>query len=100
MTSKFYIEDVDLEYFLDEFNDIADHLDDPPWASEKYLIEGVSYYSILTFSDKKCVAINDNKSVFLINKISGQVKLLAKRPQDFVKGYLNGEFALFKQYYE
>ena len=87
--SKFLIDQADLEY-LSDFIEIEDYLDNK-YTSEVYNIGNTQYFGIITLSDKNCVAINDKKSVFLLNKISGQTKQIFKRPQEFITAFKNNE---------
>lgn len=95
-TSKFIIEEVtfsqyfsgyaDLEY-LDLFNELEDFLDD---SSEIYKIDKNIFFSIITLSDRNCIAIDEKNSVYLLNNETGHTKLLAKRPEAFVHDFQNG----------
>ncbi|WP_153799521.1 hypothetical protein [Foetidibacter luteolus] len=86
-TSKFRTNQADLEY-IDDFVEIDEYLDNK-CASEVFTIENVEYCSIITLSDKNCIAIDNNKSVYLLNKVSGLTKLIAKRPGEFVRAFQN-----------
>jgi len=55
--SKFFIEDVDLEGFLNEFEEIGDFLDNE-FSSEKFNVNGVDYFSIIHLTDKNSININ------------------------------------------
>ena len=88
-TSKFLTEQADLEY-LDDFNEIDDYLDNK-YSSEVFTINNVKYYSIIKLSEKNCIAINDEKVIYLLNKNSGLLKSLAKRPDEFVRAFKNDE---------
>ena len=89
--SKYLSGDADLEY-LDNFRQIDDYLDNK-YASEVYTINETIYFSIITLSDKNCIAIAENNSVFLLNKVSGLTKLISKRPEDFVNAFQNNKLA-------
>lgn len=83
--SNFLTDQIDLEY-LNDFNEIDDYLDNK-YTSQGFTIDGMHYYSIITLSDKNCIAIDNNKSVYLLNKMSGFVKKISKRPEEFVRAF-------------
>ncbi|WP_431216297.1 hypothetical protein ACQ86N_17700 [Puia sp. P3] len=84
--SKFYIEDVDMEGFLNEFQDIDDFLDNE-FSSEKFNVNGVDYFSIICLSDKSSIVVDNKKKVYVLNKDSGQIKLLSSSPIDFINSF-------------
>ena len=85
----------DLEY-LDDFDEIDEYLDNK-YTSETFTIDNVQYCSIITLSDKKCIAIDDNKFVYLLNKESGLKKPIFKRPEEFVRAFKNKQLNLFNE---
>jgi len=87
--SKFLTGQADLEY-LDDFNEIDDYLDNK-YNSEVFTVNNIKYYSIITISEIKCIAINDKEAVYLLNKNSGLLKSLAKRPSEFIRAFKNEE---------
>lgn len=84
-TSKFLTDIADLEY-LDGFSEIGDYLDNQ-YASEVFTINDMQYYSIITLSDKNCIAIDNKNSVYLLNKVSGLIKIISKHPGEFIKAF-------------
>lgn len=84
-TSPFLTDYVDLEG-LAGFEEIEDYLDSL-YTSELYTIDNNDYYSLITLCDEKCIAINNNNSVFRVNRLTGQVKLISKTPEDFIKSF-------------
>ena len=89
--SKFLNTYTDLEY-LQGFEEIDNFLDDKS-SCEVYSIDESLYYSIITLSDKKCIAFNSTNSIFLIDKFSGSKKMISSDPKSFSKSFLNNEFA-------
>jgi hypothetical protein len=94
-TSKFLTGSADLEY-LDDFDEIDEYLDNK-YTSETFTIDNVQYCSIITISDKKCIAIDDNKFVYLLNKESGLKKLIFKRPEEFVRAFKDKKLNWFNE---
>jgi hypothetical protein len=86
--SPFHTGFTDLEY-IKVFDPIGDYLD-PKSTSEVFTVAEKEYCSIVNLSDKKSIVIDDNNSVFSLNKRSGQVKLLFKRPGDFIHAVNSG----------
>lgn len=88
-TSRFLTDYIDLEY-LEGFDEIDEYLDNKS-SSQIFTINNAPYYSILTLSDQACIAIDDRKSVYLLNTESGLTKLLFKRSNDFVRAFKSEE---------
>lgn len=84
--SKFFIEGADLEGFLNEFEEIGDFLDNE-FSSEKFNVNGVDYFSIIHLTDKNSIVVDDKKKVYILDKNSGQTKLISKSPIDFVNDF-------------
>lgn len=80
----------DLEY-LEGFEEIDNFLDNKA-SCEVYSIDESLYYSLITLSDRKCIAFNSTNSIFLIDKFSGSKKMISKDPKLFSKSFLNNEF--------
>jgi len=100
-TSRYSIETVPISKYLHGYTDI-EHLEgfeqidnflDSKTSCEVYLIEESLYYSLITLSDRKCIAFNDTNSIFLVDKISGFRKMISKNPIDFCKVFLSNDFA-------
>jgi hypothetical protein len=98
-TNSYVIEKVPISPFLtgyvdlDDlagFEEITDYLDSL-YTIEVYTIDNNDYYSLLTLCDEKCIAINNEKSVFRVNRQTGQVKLISKTPKDFIKSFKNNQ---------
>lgn len=82
---------VDLEY-LKDFDPVSDYLD-PKHSGEVFTIGETEYCSIINLSDQRSVVIDDNNAVFLLNKRSGHIKLLFKRPGELITAIKNDTFA-------
>jgi len=76
---------VDLEG-LAIFKEIDDYFGN---HSEEYTISDDRYFNLIDLSDEKCIVIGDKNAVFLLNKMTGLVKLLYNRPQQFVEDFKN-----------
>jgi hypothetical protein len=87
--SPFYHDEADLEG-IEGFEEIGDYYND---FSEEYIIAGVRYYSLIHISTEKCIAIDEKKAVYLLYKMTGLVKPLDKRPQQFSIDFKNGRYA-------
>ena len=100
-TSGYLIESVPISEFLHGYIDIEyvegfDQIDnflDSKTSCEVYFIDESLYYSLITLSDEKCIAFDDSKSVFLVNKITGLRKKISKDPSEFTRAFLNNDFA-------
>lgn len=99
-TSGYLIESVPISEYLHGYIDIEyvegfDQIDnflDSRTSCEVYFIDESLYYSLITLSDEKCIAFDDSKSIFLVNKISGLRKKISKNPNEFTKAFLNNDF--------
>lgn len=82
--SKFRSGYTDLEGALDEFKEVNNYLDSY-YASETFTINSVKYFCIIDLSDRKCIVVDDKKKTYTLNKLSGQIKLIAQKPEQFVQ---------------
>lgn len=78
----------DIEEFIKDFHPVDMYFED---MVQSYLINNSSYYEVINLSDNNCIALNNSKSIFLLNKVTGFVKLLFNHPKEFIEAFTNNE---------